>query len=333
MCHQNPLRRSLQRLVLLVCVATCSAALACQVPVFRYALERWNPDAYRIVVLGDGELGAAQEEMLSQIRAAHKSKRVEMTFIDANKTADPTLIHLWKHHRDHSVPLLAAFYPVGSKDLSNTLAYQKALTKRSAASIIDSPVRREIAKRLKLGHSAVWIFVKSGNADRDKVAYETLEKQIKLDSEWLKLPSPEELEVDASVLANCKIKLQIKFSIVTVEKDNAEEQFLLDSLFNSEPDLRSFDGPFAFPVFGRGRVLYGLVNKGIVKDTIRSASSFMAGPCSCQVKNQNPGFDLLLVSDWESAIGDTLISEPIDTPNQENLEPTLVPIPPGRKSK
>jgi hypothetical protein len=98
-------------------------------------------------------------------------------------------------------------------------------------------------------------------------------------------------------------------------------------LLNSESDLRDYKEPMAFPVFGRGRVLYAVVGQGISADTIRKASSFIAGPCSCQVKEQNPGFDLLLSCDWDELVGETFISEPIP---EGDSEPKLLTIPAGR---
>jgi len=54
----------------------------------------------------------------------------------------------------------------------------------------------------------------------------------------------------------------------------------------------------AFPVFGRGRALYALVGDGINKETIGEACVFLATACTCMVKEQNPGTDLILAADW-----------------------------------
>ncbi len=62
--------------------------------------------------------------------------------------------------------------------------------------------------------------------------------------------------------------------------------------------------PMVFPVFGRGRVLYALVGKSIKKINITKAAQFMTGPCSCLIKEGNPGTDLLIMADWESHIED-----------------------------
>ena len=39
--------------IALLTIALASVAIACQVPVFRYALERWPADNYELVVLHD----------------------------------------------------------------------------------------------------------------------------------------------------------------------------------------------------------------------------------------------------------------------------------------
>ncbi|MDE2714511.1 MAG: hypothetical protein OSB74_09135, partial [Verrucomicrobiota bacterium] len=76
-----------------------------------------------------------------------------------------------------------------------------------------------------------------------------------------------------------------------------------ETLLNSEDDLKELQHePMAFPVFGRGRALNALVGKGINADMIDEASAFLSGPCSCQVKRQNPGFDLLTSVNWDQLL-------------------------------
>jgi len=69
-------------------------------------------------------------------------------------------------------------------------------------------------------------------------------------------------------------------------------------LLGSESDLAEKKEPMAFPVFGRGRVLYALVGAGVNADNVRRVGTFIGGECSCTVKHGNPGTDLLLVADW-----------------------------------
>ena len=41
------------------------------------------------------------------------------------------------------------------------------------------------------------------------------------------------------------------------------------------------------------------MGKGIAAETIEEAATFLIGKCSCQVKEQNPGIDLLFTADWK----------------------------------
>src|SRR3569623_1484169 len=51
-------------------MAACAGAAACNVPVFRYALERWRPDPYRLTVFKRGTLSAADEAIVARLEAA-----------------------------------------------------------------------------------------------------------------------------------------------------------------------------------------------------------------------------------------------------------------------
>jgi hypothetical protein len=98
------------------------------------------------------------------------------------------------------------------------------------------------------------------------------------------------------------VELKLAFSMLRVSRDDPAEQFLVSMLLETEPDLKDFSAPMAFPVFGRGRALYALVGKGINADTIHEACEFLIGPCSCQIKDLNPGADLLMAVAWDDLI-------------------------------
>ncbi len=316
-----PLCRHIATLFAL-CMA--SSVIACQVPVFRYALERWNPDRYRVLVLSPGPLESSLQQSFGQ--STNVTSKVNVEAIDVSQTESVQIKELWRLYGGKG-PVAVALYPEKS-NLRNQVAHTCPLTEANLQCIISSPTRKEIARRLADGHSAVWVLLESNDAAKNQAALSALEQQLALDQQWLKLPTPEEMEITSEVLDQLKIKLRMQFSVLTVRRDDVEEQFLIDCLLNSEPDLRETDEPLAFPIFGRGIVLYALVGKGIASDTIRTASSFICGPCSCQVKEQNPGFDLLLDNDWDAAVGDTFVSQVLPG---TGAAPRLLTIPPGRQ--
>ncbi|MBX3420883.1 MAG: hypothetical protein KF752_04925 [Pirellulaceae bacterium] len=317
--------------LILVCawLSLLSIAVACQVPVFRYALERWNPDRYRVLALSHGPLASDLAQEISRLSGnSDRPSVVDVQQVDITNTSDPSILELWKtYSQPDKAPILVTLYPKRSS--LDQQAHACPLTAEGVSYVLNSPVRRELTRRLTDGQSAVWILVQSGDAQKDAQALNTLEQQLEADAQKLELPTADALEVEPQVLEQTKIKLRLAFSVITVSRQDPAEKFLIDCLLNSEEDLRDYpDEPIAFPVFGRGIVLYALVGKGIAGEVIHIASKFIIGPCSCQVKEQNPGFDLLLDFDWDAAVGSTLVSNPIPA---EQSTPQLLTIPPGKK--
>ncbi len=326
------MRRNTLNFLLLVSLLA-SSAWACQVPVFRYAFEQWSPERYRILVFAEksNDDVAAVVEAVRSRAGVTQCAEVELVGRD-QLSSSPEYARLWKEHSPKREPIAVTLYPTKASRVGGVVAHVAEPTGDALTAVIDSPVRQEVAKRLSEGESAVWVLLESGDEAKDQTARQTLDQQLEQDAQWLKLPTPEEMEIKPELLEQVKVRLRVEFSLISVSRDDIKEKFLIDCLLNSETDLREFNEPIAFPVFGRGLVLYALVGKGISTDTIRAASAFICGPCSCQVKEQNPGFDLLLNHDWEAAVGETKISQPVAGAGVSSI-PKLVPIPSGKKKK
>jgi hypothetical protein len=95
------------------------------------------------------------------------------------------------------------------------------------------------------------------------------------------------------------LPLRIAFPVVEVTRSSSES-CLVRSLVQSEDDLDRVRGPIVFPVFGRGRALCSLHGKDLAKpDELRRSLEYLCRACSCQVKELNPGVDLLITGNWE----------------------------------
>ena len=300
--------------------------LACQVPVFRYALEQWNPGAYKLVIV-TSESEAERSKYQEWIKAVNDQTATDVQFEISTPNKYPWTKDLWNRRSEADKPLLVALYPPQTRIIGGEIAHVTSLSRETLKQVVDSPVRRDVAARLSHGDSAVWLLLRCGDNEKDRIARESLQRQLTIESSRIPLPTAEAMEIEPQVLEQVKVKLKINFSLIEVDRNDPKEKFLIDALLNSEEDLRSFDEPIAFPVFGRGLVLYALVGKGISTETIQSATSFICGPCSCQVKEQNPGFDLLMQQDWQKLVGDIKISQPL---NPKNSAVEYVPIPSGR---
>ena len=92
-----------------------------------------------------------------------------------------------------------------------------------------------------------------------------------------------------------------RVGLQVVDRDSATEQWLIKTLFAVEDGLEELDKPMIFPIFGRGRVLPPYIGAGITQELLVECLEFITGPCSCTVKEQNRGMDLLLAYNWDAA--------------------------------
>ena len=126
--------------------------------------------------------------------------------------------------------------------------------------------------------------------------------ELTLSPQFLKRTDPEEFLASPTP----------DFSLIRLSRDDPAEEVFVDMLMYSEPGLFEYqEDPLVFPVFGRGRALYALAGRGITRDNIYAAGATTIGPCSCTVKDGNPGVDMLIVADWNASIGESWIDEDI----------------------
>jgi len=314
-------RRSLlAALVLLGCSAAIGCrAQACDIPVFRYALERWPSAPYELFVLHRGPLSASDRDIARHLGASENGPslhgNISVRLTDMARASGAPLVRLWEEAGRPELPCLILRYPRQSG--IDRIAWSGPLTAESVRVLVDSPARREISRRLLAGHSAVWVLLTSGDADKDAAAQALLNRRLSKIEQTLKLPAPL-----AGTLAGQTSRpeagappLQIRFSFLSVSPTDAAESVLVGMLLRSEPDLGNYAAdPMAFPVYGRGRALYALVGGGLTEENISEACQFLAGPCFCEAKALSPGIDLVMATDWDAALEGSAVQALVDQP-------------------
>jgi hypothetical protein len=313
-------------------------ACACNVPVFRFALERWRPDVYRVTLLHRGPLSEAQQKMSRPLLEAQEkgSANFVLQVVDVSELEKPTdnnqgplaeiLSGAWSRI-GMGEPWLIVQYPTLVR--VDVPVWSGPLASEAVTRLTGSPIRQELVRRLSEGQSVVWLLLESGIEAKDNAAAELLEDELRELQRSLKLP---ELTADPDDELLARTPLKLAFSVLRVPKSAATEEALVGMLVHCESDLTDRSDPLAFPVFGRGRALLPLVGRGINAKNIQDASEFLVGACSCQVKEQNPGFDLLLSSNWDSLLPQG--SQPFAAmqtreTSAANGTAELVPIPAG----
>jgi hypothetical protein len=161
--------------------------------------------------------------------------------------------------------------------------------------LFDSPARRAVFDRLTAGHAGVVVLLLSGNTTADQAARDLLRTELPRIASRIDLPR---LTEDGPQVQS-ELPLWIDFPVVEVPRTPAEN-FLVRILLGSEDGLADIRGPIAFPVFGRGRALCSLHGKDLTNPAeLQRSLEFLCKACSCQVKELNPGVDLLIAADWE----------------------------------
>ena len=272
-----------------------STAYACSTPVFRYAMERWPADYYEGVLIHKGPL--ADDDPASVLLQGEQAEFLNLRIspIDlASSTADE-VTGLLGGPVPETLPALVLWYPWNKGRAAPF--WNGQFTPSTVKALIQSPKRQELARRLTDGQTAVWIFIESGNAGKDKAALQLLNKEF--------ATAAKELKEMASALAEelQMPEISYEFSILPVSRSDPNERMLLEMLLNSEPDLDEYSNePIVFPTFGRGRALFALVGEGINADNLREAIAFITGPCGCEIKMLNPGVDLLMAENWDASV-------------------------------
>src|SRR3954471_386569 len=88
--------RAAMRLTLLILLSAAPWADACSVPVFRYALERWAPSPYEVLVFHDRPLTDAESKRLSALEDAKLN--VVVRPVDTRESMKPMHKAILGHH-------------------------------------------------------------------------------------------------------------------------------------------------------------------------------------------------------------------------------------------
>ena len=302
----------------------------CSLPVFRYALDRWQPDTFHLNVAQNQAQDPAVAKFLRNLGPASGLN------LEADRIPDETSQLLRPDAADSDGP------PPWTGTLDG------AVLERFA----ESPARTKIVQEILNGASAVWVVVESGDASADNQAVEALQKRLRYLQQVISLPAVD--PHDLSSRPGPGPALEVKFSVLRVHglhlpSGDAHqtqalhpEALLLPVLAGPRSGLAASREPWFAAVFGRGRVLGAWSAATFGDDQIEEICLFLAGACSCQVKRQNPGWDLLLQIDWDEKLRELGVPSPAATTateatktqgqSQAQQEPETVRIEPDTPS-
>ena len=320
----------MKKIAVLLCwflLLASGAVLSCQVPVFRFALERWPADRFQLLVTSRGPLEEGLQQEIDSLlhAAAEEGNEINMDLeqVDMDKLSEAERIsHPALDHAGEGASLI--LMPPEGWTAEDPVWVGEA-TVDNLRRLLDSPLRQRCGDVLVKGASAVWVLVECGDPDKDRAAREMLVAGVKEASETLELPEGvirrEDLNkdfanIDPDNILRSDVPLQISFVTETVSRDDPAEALFLPMLVGAE--MLALNEPLIVPVFGRGRTFGALPASQSSVERIVGASEYLCGACSCQVKEGNPGYDLLIKRNW-----DALLDIEEITPDSEIIQRAL----------
>lgn len=255
---------------------------ACAVPVYRYMLERWQRDFYRTYYFYRAEEDEGDRKVNDFLEDAGSSfgSHVNLTFRAAEVstvTGDAVAVEdreLWSEHRSDKLPFHLVLSP------RDTVLFRGRLDLPTAKAIIHSPMKTRIARELCAGKGGLLFLLAGPDHEENKKAGE--------DVRW--------------VLATAKREYRLDVGFLRLPRNDPKEKWLVRSLLDLVEEAPHKKQCMVFGICGRGRVLTACIGEGITRRNIVECVGIMNGDCSCDLRFQGAGMDLLTDWDWEGAI-------------------------------
>ena len=142
--------------------------------------------------------------------------------------------------------------------------------------LTNSPLRERIARELMSGKLCVMLYLKTGVKEKDD----------------------ERIQIVKQTIENSPFGKII--TVIELSRNDKNENHFVSMLLNVEDDLRYINEPMLFGIFGRFKALEPLVSKGITEENVNLMINFLTADCSCLIKDDMPGTDILFINNWEN---------------------------------
>ncbi len=275
-------KRALLLCSLIAVILSTATGNACDVPVHRYILQRWEREDYQAYYFYRSEENRADREVNQFLEDAASSfgSHVNLAFrvADVEKpAANPFFAEdqkVWDEHRIEKLPSHLVLSPRGMP------LFLGRLDLASARAMIQSPLRTGIARELSGGKGGLLLLLTGDNKAKNSSA----EKDIR----W--------------VLERAKKQHGLDVGFLHVSRSDPAEEWLVRFLMGAVDSQIAPDQCAIFGICGRGRVLTAHVGQETTRRNIVESVRIMNGDCSCDLRAESPGMDLLMDWDWEAAI-------------------------------
>lgn len=183
----------------------------------------------------------------------------------------PANIH-FKELRNKNVkqPYYALFY-------RNRL-FRKYTSSSELRNLTTSPLREKVAGEIMAGKLCVMLYLKTDNPVKDEKGKQIIQKALS--------SSP----------------YRDIITYIELSRNSNEEAHFVSFLLNVEDDLKGINEPMLFGIFGRFKALEPLLAGGITEENAGLMINFLTSDCSCLIKDNMPGTDILYTNNWENPV-------------------------------
>lgn len=274
-----------------------AASLACSVPIFRYGLDRWVADPYRLEV----PAAVLDADPVKPDTAGRGAASLNLQFLSPEGIGTDVARFLFPKETAEQREI-----------------WRGTLDAATYGAITDSPARRELVRRILDGDSAVWMVVEGSDLERNAAFARFLDEQNAETARTGVLPERDPDDPGSQLGPGPELK--IKFSVLKLSRTDAAERFFIAALAGPEGQERvAADQPFGALVFGRGRVLGSWPAETLNAERVQQVNQFLLGACSCEAKRLHPGWDLLVRMDWDRELAK--VSKALKVPGETTQAP------------
>lgn len=291
-----PCARSILAALFLALLVTGKAG-ACSTPVFRYALENWQPSAYEAIVFHSDRPDAAARKACDALEKAATEANLTVRVVGPDAVNERLAKLRQRAGARGEAPWLVLRGPRAGEN--DPPVWSGPLVEADVHAVLDSPARRAVVQRLVRGDTAVFLLLTSAKEQENVAAESLLARELPRLERSTKLPEP----LGDGPPPRTTLPLRVAFSTVRLRRDDPAERPLVHMLLSLHEEVQSEKGPIVFPIFGRGRVLDGLPANDLQPRQLDKLAAFICGACSCEVKDLNPGTDLLVSARWNELLG------------------------------
>jgi hypothetical protein len=264
---------------------------------------RWQPTPYEVYSFHDdsnADAHAAVETAIAEVSEG-TDNRANIVFIPVNLTDDPELNGVtpdikaaWASQKNKTLPTYLISTPYGAQ------IYSGKLNAATIKTLVESPARKRMAQQLEAGKIGVLLFLNGKDKKENERARQILQGLVKEVAEGKVSLYSVPTDITGEEVADTT-NPGLELGMIEVNRDDEKERWLVRSLLAMESDLPDETRPMVFLAYGRGRALLPYIGAGINRENLLQEVEFISGACSCTVKEQNPGVDLLVRYDWEAA--------------------------------